>query len=190
MRHHPILGRLATIMLLVLLCPLALVQILPTIAYAAAATTTFSNAANIHIGPYGTDPGNACPCAAGPSDPYPSTITVSGLSGPVSKVTIKLKGISHSATEHIDVMLVGPVGGGQNLVVLSDINSTTPFNNVDLTFDDDAAAQLVHNTAISSGTYQPTNRVSTAGTDVGGTDNFTSPAPTPSSHTTFVSAFI
>src|SRR5687768_15705733 len=43
--------------------------------------------------------------------PYPSTITVSGLTAAVHKVTVRLNNISHNGPDDLDILLVGPQGG-------------------------------------------------------------------------------
>lgn len=118
----------------------------------------------------------------GPASPYPSTVDVSGLAGTVSAVTVTLSGLSHSALNDVDAMLVAP--GGANLVFLSDIGdpeTTLAFaTNATLTFSDAAGAQVPTGN-VSTGTYLPTNR--------GAGDPFPAPAPTASSQTTFGGAF-
>jgi hypothetical protein len=37
--------------------------------------------------------------------PYPSTITVSGMEGTISKVTVRLFNITHGSPDHIDMYL-------------------------------------------------------------------------------------
>jgi len=108
------------------------------------------------------------------ASPYPSTITVAGASGVVSKVRVMLKGLTHSFPNDIDVLLVGPTG--QSLILMSDVGGPGPgVTSINLTFDEDAAATLDAASNPVSGTYQPTN--------FAGADTFAAPAPTPSAAT-------
>jgi subtilisin-like proprotein convertase family protein len=45
------------------------------------------------------------------ASPYPSAITVNGVSGPINKVTVTLRNLTHSFVSDLDILLVGP--GGQ-----------------------------------------------------------------------------
>ena len=54
----------------------------------------------------------------GPADPYPSTCSISGLSGTITDVNLVLDGLSHYTPDDIDILLVGPQG--QDAVVMSD----------------------------------------------------------------------
>jgi subtilisin-like proprotein convertase family protein len=121
-------------------------------------TTTFSNPAAITILDTPRIGGIA------PSSPYPSNITVAGVVGTVSKVTAKLKGLSHTFPSDVDILLVGP--GGQKLLLMSDVGGGTDAVNTTITFDD--AATPIGATIIS-GTFRPTN----SGTG----DTFPAPAP-------------
>ncbi len=103
--------------------------------------------------------------------PYPSDITVFGLAGSVTKVTVDLKGVSHTWPDDIDIMLVGP--GGQSTLLMSDAGSGGDLANLNFTFDDAAAVALPDETQIIGGAFGPTNY----DTD---TDVFPAPAPTPS----------
>ena len=78
----------------------------------------------------------------GPGSPYPSSITVSGLTGTVSDVNVTLASVNHSIGQDIDVLLVGPAG--QNLVLMSDVPAPGGFavNSATLTFDDGAAGTI------------------------------------------------
>src|SRR5262249_37659789 len=76
-----------------------------------------------------------------PASPYPSSITVSGVTGVISKVRVSLKNLTHSYPDDIDILLVGPTG--QSLILMSDVGGTGPgVTNISLTFDDDVVATL------------------------------------------------
>jgi subtilisin-like proprotein convertase family protein len=107
--------------------------------------------------------------------PYPSSIVVSGLSGPVSKVTVTLKNFSHTFPDDVDVLLVGPAG--QKLILMSDAGGAPNQVNSIFTFDDAAAAAMPNtfpgantDNRTDSGTYKPSNYDAVA-------DNFPAPAP-------------
>ncbi|WP_345802251.1 Ig-like domain repeat protein [Microbacterium sp. AZCO] len=139
--------------------------------------STFSNPATIDV------PLLNSPNQTGAANPYPSSITVSGMAGAVTKVQVVLNGVTHGALNDIDALVVAPTGA--NLVVLSDVGDAPPATltfatNATLTFDD-AAAGGVPTGNVPTGTYKPTN--------VGGGDAFTAPAPAPSGQTTLAGAF-
>ena len=138
--------------------------------------TTFSNSSAIAI------PAAGSPNQIGTASPYPSSVNVSGMTGAVAKVTVAFNGLTHSALNDVDAMVVAPTGA--NLMVLSDAGSDALIfaSNATLTFDD-AAAGTVPSGNVPSGTYRPTNVA--AGT----TDTLPAPAPTPSSQTTLAGAF-
>ncbi|HEX9670782.1 MAG TPA: proprotein convertase P-domain-containing protein [Thermoanaerobaculia bacterium] len=115
----------------------------------------FANTGSILIPAAGT---------SGVSSPYPSSISVSGIVGTVSKVTATLHGMNHTFPGDIDVLLAGP--GGQRIVLLSDVGGAVDLVNVTLTFDD--AGPAVPGTIVT-GTYRPTNS--------GSGDVFPAPAP-------------
>ncbi|MGH9880196.1 MAG: S8 family serine peptidase, partial [Pyrinomonadaceae bacterium] len=121
-------------------------------------TQTFSNPAPIIIPATGT---------SGPAAPYPSTINVAGVVGPVSKVTVTLKNMNHTFPDDIDVLLVGP--GGQKILLMSDAGGSADLVNNTYTFDDAAAATLADGALNPSGTYKPSN--------FGTGDTFPAPAP-------------
>jgi subtilisin-like proprotein convertase family protein len=104
--------------------------------------------------------------SSGAATPYPGAISVGGL--PASGVRVKsvtINGINHTFPGDIDILLQSPTG--QNVVVMSDAGGGTVASNVNLTFDDAAAAILP--AALASGTYKPTNTA--------GPDNFPAPGP-------------
>jgi len=119
---------------------------------------TFSSAAPILIPGTGT---------SGPASPYPSNITVSGITAPVTKVTVTLKLGNHTFPDDIDVLLVGPTG--VKFLLMSDATGSADWVNQTYTFDSTAAGFLPDGSAAPSGTYQPTN--------YGTGDTFGAPAP-------------
>ncbi|HET7489253.1 MAG TPA: Ig-like domain repeat protein [Acidimicrobiales bacterium] len=118
----------------------------------------------------------------GTATPYPSNVFVTGASGTVTNATVQLKNVSHSFEGDLDVLLVGPAGGSQNLVLLSDAG-TGPLANADVTFADSAASQPPQNLAWGAGSYKPVNYTEQFA------DSFPAPAPTPSAATTLAGAF-
>lgn len=149
------------------------------LAASAAGPTTFSNTAAIAI------PATGSADDKGWANPYPSSITVSGMTGVVSAVTMTVTGLSHAALNDVDLLLVAPTG--ENLVVLSDLgdpNQLTTASNITMTFSDSAASIPPAQYVVPSGTYKPYDN------DPGGAvDAFPAPAPSPSSDTTFAGAF-
>ena len=100
------------------------------------------------------------------ASPYPSTILVSGVSTPVTKVTATINGWSHTFPSDVGMLLVGP--GGQKVKLLGGAGSSTDVVGVVLAFDDAAGGPL-STSAITSGTYLPT--------DLSTSEVFSSPAP-------------
>ena len=117
---------------------------------------SFTNASSISI------PNN------GSASPYPSTITVSSLSGTVNSITVTLQGLTHNNPDDIDVLLVGPVG--QMSMLISDCGGGGNVSGLVLTFDNNASQSLPDSLTLTSGTYLPTD-FNTA------SDAFASPAP-------------
>jgi subtilisin-like proprotein convertase family protein len=86
-----------------------------------------------------------------------TTIDVSGFTAPVADVDVSLLGITFgpASSQDMDIVLIGP--GGQTALILSDVGGNTATSNVTLTLDDQAANHLPNNTALTNGTFQPTN---------------------------------
>jgi subtilisin-like proprotein convertase family protein len=134
---------------------------------------SFCNTASIAIPASGTGG------PSGVANPYPSNITVSGLSDLVDTVTVTLNNLSHTFPADIDILLVGPEG--QTLILMSDRGGGFDISNATLTFDDAAAASLPGNVPIVTGTFKPTDFFDFG--EVGG-NIFPAPAPAPSGATT------
>jgi subtilisin-like proprotein convertase family protein len=121
-----------------------------------AATITFTNAAGITIPVSGT---------SGPSDPYPSTITVAGM-GPLTDITVTFSNFSHTWPGDLDILLVGPTG--QNVLLMGAVGGSSDIVGVTLNFTPTATDFLLTE-PIVSGTYLPTQNSS---------GSFAGPAPT------------
>jgi uncharacterized repeat protein (TIGR01451 family) len=105
----------------------------------------------------------------GHANPYPSQISVSGMTGTISKVTVTLSNLAHAYPDDIDALLVNPAG--QAVLFMSDAGGNVSITNVNLTFDDAAGSFLPDGSVISSGTFKPSNFYGLDG------DVFASPAP-------------
>ncbi|MEP6704612.1 MAG: hypothetical protein ABJB34_07385, partial [Acidobacteriota bacterium] len=116
--------------------------------------------------------------AIGIGNPYPSPISISGLAGTVTNVTVTLNNLTGTFPSDMDVLLVAPTGA--NLILMSDVGGGDDITNTTLTFDDASAASLL-TTKLFSGAYKPTN--------IGTGDTFPAPAPAPSANTTLAGAF-
>lgn len=91
----------------------------------------------------------------GPTNAEPSTITVAGLVGSVTKIKVNLLGLRHPLPNDLDLMLVGPAG--QKVLLMSDAGSTFPVENLNLMFDDSASSPLSSSSKLTSGTFQPSD---------------------------------
>ena len=105
---------------------------------------------------------------ANAASPYPSRIFVTGLGGTITKVTVSLNGLTTTAPDHFDLLLVGP--GGQKFQFMGDAGGTNAISGVNLTLDDAAANPLPDSTILTSGTFRPTSYT-------GDPDVFPAPAP-------------
>jgi subtilisin-like proprotein convertase family protein len=108
------------------------------------AATSFSNAGPIFLNErWGR--GNA----------YPSTISVTGLTGAITDVNVTFTGISHLNPDDLDILLIGPTG--KRILLLSDTGGTTDVVNQTVTLDDSAAATIPDGGPMVTGTFRPSN---------------------------------
>lgn len=112
--------------------------------------------------------------------PYPSTIQVANVAGSIVKVKVTIVGFQHTFPSDVSVLLVGPKG--QKVVLMSRAGGGVPISdpNMRLTFDDDVTSVLPQYSALTFGTYQPT--------DYKTSDSFFPPAP-PGLYSKQLSAF-
>ena len=112
--------------------------------------------------------GGFAPSGQGSILPYPSTITVSGLSGTISGLTVTLDGLTVSNPSAAGLLLVGP--GGQSLPIMAGAGGSASIGSpINIIISDAASSTLPQSTTISSGTYKPT--------DYNNALSFPSPAP-------------
>ena len=92
------------------------------------------------------------------ASPYPSTISVSGMTGNTQSVKVTLTGLSHTYPADIDMLLESP--DGQRIILMSDCIGGTDFVNIDLSISDSASIYIPSSAGISSGSYKATNYTS------------------------------
>lgn len=126
----------------------------------------------------------------GAADVYPANITVSGLVGTINKVTTQVNGLTATRPNHLDLLLVGSTN--QAFQFMSDAgDATTAVSNINLSLDDAAASALPNGTALTGGTFRPSDYSG----GVGETDPYPAPAPAsfnrpaPSGAATFASVY-
>lgn len=101
----------------------------------AGGTFTFSNTGAFTI------PAGAPGVTQGAADPYPSTISVSGLAPRLDKVAVTLAGLSHTFSADLVILLVAP--NGQTVKLLDRVGGPVDAVNATVTFDDGGAAYPV-----------------------------------------------
>lgn len=129
-----------------LLLVLALALLLPALIRPSFAAQSYQNPAAITFNGTG---------AEGPAGLYPSPITVSGLEGSITKVTVTLNSVTSSFPDNVDILLVGP--DGKQALLMSDAGANLGISGATLTFDDAAANPLPDASQIIAGTYRPSN---------------------------------
>jgi uncharacterized repeat protein (TIGR01451 family) len=92
---------------------------------------------------------------SGPANPYPSVVSVSGITNFVQNVTVTLSNLSHTFPHDISMLLVGP--GGQKSILMSAAANHSSVSNATVTFDQSAALALPASGQVVSGSYQPEN---------------------------------
>jgi hypothetical protein len=105
--------------------------------------TTFDNTAKISVPGFGR------------ASPYPSVISVSGLQGVVSDVTVQLRGLTHTWPGDLDILLVGPTK--RKALIMSDVGGNNAVSGIDLTLKDSASSVLPNSGKLLSGVYKPSN---------------------------------
>ncbi|MEO7556423.1 MAG: Ig-like domain-containing protein [Acidimicrobiales bacterium] len=103
-------------------------------------------------------------CGAAPNqltNPYPSVIPVTGLSGTVTDVNVTLSGISNDWGGDLEIVLSSP-DGTRNLVLLSDAAATT-VSGFTVTLDDSAPALVPQNSLPTTASARPADYLELVG---------------------------
>jgi hypothetical protein len=101
----------------------------------------------------------------GPANVYPSTISVSGVSGTITKATVSVIGVGSSSPDDIDMAIVGP--NGEQVMLMSDACGENP-NELDTnswTFDDSAPTFISNGgpcPQFEEASFKPTNYLGAA----------------------------
>jgi hypothetical protein len=150
----------------------------PTVSFTTADGTATS--AVLFTSPGGAAiPGSGTGSSTGaPAAPYPLQVNVSGLSGTIVNLAVRLNGLSHTFPDDIDMMLAGPAG--QNVMLMSDAGFSTDLVDANLTFATGGTPLPDGGTIVSNTTYTP------ADFDPG--ENLVAPAP-PGPYSTDLSVF-
>jgi subtilisin-like proprotein convertase family protein len=90
----------------------------------------------------------------GSATPYPSNVVVSGLTGKLSGVSVRLHGLTHTYPADIDMLLVGP--NGDMCMLMSDVGGSAAVSNIDFAFTHNATLS-VGAPLINGSTYKPTD---------------------------------
>ena len=99
--------------------------------------------------------GNILIPSVGKASPYPSSISISGMAGTVTKATVSIVNLSHAFPDDFKILLVAP--NNQTVSLMAHAGGGTDITNVNLTFDSSASASLPTSSQIFSGTYLPSD---------------------------------
>jgi len=89
----------------------------------------------------------------GVANPYPSVISVSGVTGTIGDFSLSLNNLSHDWPDDIGAVVVSPTG--RAVLLFSGAGDDTRARNIFLTFNQNAATEINREGALVSGTYKP-----------------------------------
>lgn len=108
------------------------------------------------------------------ASPYPSTITVSGLAGKISKTVVTLNEVTHTSPDDINVLLVSP--DGKKVLLMSNAGAGPSAIAARLIFDDSAPEMIPRQGPATFGKpYKPSNYGANGATEL--ISRFAFPAP-------------
>src|SRR5436190_646931 len=114
-----------------------------------------ATSANIEAAVFSNPTSINLPASGTTATPFPSPISVAGMVGTITKITVTLNDINHPRPDDLEILLVGPTG--KKFVLLADAGGTgTAATGVTLTFDDAAASLIADLGPMVTGTFKPT----------------------------------
>jgi uncharacterized repeat protein (TIGR01451 family)/uncharacterized delta-60 repeat protein len=123
-------------------------------------TVTFSNGENLVL--FGSNnpslhepPSKASDPSNPPNYGYPAAMSVTGILGNVTGVTVTLPNFGHSYPEDVELLLQSPTG--QSTLLMNNCGGKTNVAHKSLTFSQSAGGPLPEFNAITSGTYLPSS---------------------------------
>lgn len=102
----------------------------------------------------------------GPASEYPSTITVAGVPGTVTRVEASVLGMGSARPDDIDMVLVGP--NGSKVLLMGDACGTAGLSHASWTFADDAPGFVSDNgpcLGFSTTDFRPSNYIGNDGVE-------------------------
>src|SRR5258706_183443 len=82
-------------------------------------------------------------------------MNVSGITGPVLKISVTFSNLSHTQPDDLDILLVSP--NGRAVMLMSDAGGINALNSLTLTIDDSASQSFPDSGQIFSGSYKPSD---------------------------------
>ncbi len=98
-----------------------------------------------------TIPDAASGSTAGPAFPYPMTMDLTGTTGAVDGVEVKLLGLSHTYPDDLDIALQAP--SGKAMVLMSDVGGSGDVSNLDVTIDTSGPVPVPDEGPLGPGPY-------------------------------------
>ena len=98
---------------------------------------------------------------SGPTSPYPLKLTVSGLSGTITDVNVRMNDLTHTYIDDLEALLVSP--SGEKVILFGDAGGPFGANHLTFTLDDSAGTAIPNNTQLQSQSYQPASYASLGG---------------------------
>ena len=93
----------------------------------------------------------------GPASPYPSSVTVDGMTGPITDVNVTLHRFGHTNPADVRMVLVSPTG--QKVRLMSSVCGTTDVEDFTWILDQGAAAEMPLSGPCDGFAYQPSGGV-------------------------------